>query len=142
MISVPKRSACARISAIRSGPMMPSRNPGKFSTAVVSISCPPASWPSMSSGLRLARAAYNAAVSPAGPDPMMVTSRCALMRGLCVLVEQLLEMIFVREPHHGLHDLSALEDQDRRNPANAEASGGVRVLVHVQLAHRHLAVVI
>ena len=56
MISAPKRSACARISAIRSGPMMPSRNPGQFSTSVVSISCPPASSPSMSRGFRLARA--------------------------------------------------------------------------------------
>ena len=32
MISVPNLSACARISPIRSGPMMPSRYPGKFST--------------------------------------------------------------------------------------------------------------
>ncbi len=37
MTSVPKRSACTRISVIRSGPMMPSRNPGQFSTMVVSI---------------------------------------------------------------------------------------------------------
>ena len=35
--SAPKRSACTRISAIRSGPMIPSRNPGQFSTIVVSI---------------------------------------------------------------------------------------------------------
>ena len=55
-ISAPKRSACARISAIRSGPMMPSRKPGKFSTVVVIISWPPACSPSMMSGLRLARA--------------------------------------------------------------------------------------
>jgi hypothetical protein len=40
-ISVPKRSACARISAMRSGPMIPSRKPGKFSTSVVVMSCPP-----------------------------------------------------------------------------------------------------
>ena len=71
--SVPNRAACARISAIRSGPMIPSRNPGQLSTIVVSISCPPASSPSMSSGFKLARATYNAAVNPAGPDPMMTT---------------------------------------------------------------------
>jgi hypothetical protein len=35
--SVPKRSACTRISVMRSGPMMPSRNPGQFSTIVVNI---------------------------------------------------------------------------------------------------------
>ncbi len=56
MTSAPNRSAWARISAISSGPMMPSRYPGQFSTSVVSISCPPASSPSMSSGLRFARA--------------------------------------------------------------------------------------
>ena len=62
MISVPNRSACSRIPCISSGPMMPSGNPGKFSTSVVSISWPPG-WslvldgsPSMSSGARLARA--------------------------------------------------------------------------------------
>ena len=74
-ISAPNRSACARISAMSSGPRMPSRNPGKFSTAVVSINCPPDSIPSMTSGFRFARAAYRAAVSPAGPDPMMITLR-------------------------------------------------------------------
>ena len=52
----PNRSAWARISAIRSGPMMPSRYPGKFSTSVVSINWPPASMPSMTSGCRFARA--------------------------------------------------------------------------------------
>src|SRR4051794_4370197 len=72
-IVAPNRSACARISVIRSGPRMPSRCPGQFSTSVVSISCPPASSPSMTSGCRLARAVYRAAVSPAGPDPMMIT---------------------------------------------------------------------
>jgi hypothetical protein len=46
-MSVPNRSACARISAIKSGPMMPSGAPGKFSTMVVNINCPPASIPSM-----------------------------------------------------------------------------------------------
>jgi hypothetical protein len=35
--SAPKRSAWARISVIKSGPMMPSRNPGQLSTIVVSI---------------------------------------------------------------------------------------------------------
>ena len=37
-MSAPNRSACSRIAAMRSGPMMPSGKPGKFSTAVVSIS--------------------------------------------------------------------------------------------------------
>jgi hypothetical protein len=54
---VPNRSAWTRISVISSGPMMPSRNPGQLSTIVVSINCPPASRPSMSSGFRFARAA-------------------------------------------------------------------------------------
>ena len=53
MMSVPNFSACTRISAIRSGPMMPSRYPGKFSTSVVIISWPPASSPSMSERLQV-----------------------------------------------------------------------------------------
>jgi hypothetical protein len=58
MISVPNRSACARMFSMRSGPMMPSRNPGKFSTSVVFIRAPPAvTAPSNISGSRLARAA-------------------------------------------------------------------------------------
>ena len=61
--SAPNRSACARISSISAGPMMPSRKPGKFSTSVVFISAPPAvTEPSNTSGARFARAAYTAAV--------------------------------------------------------------------------------
>ena len=57
-ISAPKRSAWARMFSMRSGPMMPSRKPGKFSTSVVFISAPPAvTAPSNISGSRLARAA-------------------------------------------------------------------------------------
>ncbi len=40
--SVPKRFACFRILSIKSGPMTPSINPGKFSTSVVFMSAPPA----------------------------------------------------------------------------------------------------
>src|SRR5262245_1571337 len=64
--------------------MTPSGNPGKFSTSVVNMSWPPG-WslvelgsPSISRGSRLARAVYTAAVSPAGPDPMMMTLRLSL----------------------------------------------------------------
>ena len=48
------------------------------------MSCPPG-WsdvddgsPSITSGARLARAVYTAAVSPAGPEPMMITSRTSV----------------------------------------------------------------
>ena len=54
---VPNRSACAFISSMRAGPMMPSRKPGKFSTSVVMVSWPPGCIPSRRSGLRVARAA-------------------------------------------------------------------------------------
>lgn len=37
--------ACARILSISSGPWMPSGKPGKFSTSVVPISCPPGTPP-------------------------------------------------------------------------------------------------
>lgn len=49
--SAPKRSACARMLSMRSGPTIPSRKPGKFSTSVVFISAPPAvTAPSNTSG--------------------------------------------------------------------------------------------
>lgn len=35
------RAACFRMFIIKSGPRMPSGNPGKFSTSVVAMSCPP-----------------------------------------------------------------------------------------------------
>ena len=74
--SAPKRSAWARISSISAGPMIPSRNPGKFSTSVVFISAPPAvTEPSKTNGCSEARAAYTAAVYPAGPEPTMMTLR-------------------------------------------------------------------
>ena len=61
--SAPKRSAWARISSISAGPMIPSRNPGKFSTSVVFIRAPPAvTEPSKTRGCNDARAAYTAAV--------------------------------------------------------------------------------
>ena len=56
--SAPKRSAWLRMFSIRSGPMMPSGKPGKFSTSVVFISAPPAVIdPSKTRGRRSARAA-------------------------------------------------------------------------------------
>ena len=56
--TAPKRSAWAFMFIIRSGPMMPSGKPGKFSTSVVFISAPPASTaPVSTSGSSEARAA-------------------------------------------------------------------------------------
>ncbi len=40
---VPKRSACARMCAMSSAPLMPFGKPGKFSTSVVVMSWPPGS---------------------------------------------------------------------------------------------------
>ena len=63
IIWAPNLSAWARMASIRSGPMIPPGKPGKFSTSVVFISAPPAvTAPSKITGLRLARAAYKAAV--------------------------------------------------------------------------------
>lgn len=61
--------------SIKSGPVIPSGNPGKFSTSVVVINCPPGPdwYPSNTSGFKFARAAYIAAVNPAGPDPIITT---------------------------------------------------------------------
>ena len=50
MKSVSKRSACLRMISISSGPWMPSGKPGKFSTSVVSVNCPPRWLPEMTIG--------------------------------------------------------------------------------------------
>ena len=59
--SAPNFNACLRMLSIKSGPMIPSGNPGKFSTSVVVISCPPrtppACRPSNTKGRKFARAA-------------------------------------------------------------------------------------
>jgi hypothetical protein len=62
-----------------SNPSIPLENPGKFSTLLVVVSCPPAAIhpainPSNINGLRLALAAYIAAVCPAGPDQIITMS--------------------------------------------------------------------
>ena len=55
--SVPKRSACFLRSAIISVPVIPSAYPGKLSISVVVVNCPPGCIPSITTGLRFARAA-------------------------------------------------------------------------------------
>src|SRR5262249_51432712 len=63
----------------RSRPRVVSGNTGKVSTSVVFMSAPPAvTEPSNTIGLSLARAAYRAAVYPAGPEPIMMTSRTSV----------------------------------------------------------------
>src|SRR5687768_15598808 len=113
MISAPNRSAWARISAINSGPITPSRWPGQFSTMVVIISWPPASSPSMTSGFRLARALYKAAVRPAGPEPITITLRDDMGEPdpemSHVFVEQLLQGVLVGESDDLLDELATLE---------------------------------
>src|SRR5690242_19985580 len=89
----------------------------------------------MTIGFRLARAVYNAAVSPAGPEPMMTTLRD-------MLVEHLLERVLVGQSDHLLDQLTALEQQERRDPADAEAHRCRRVLVHVHLRHDEAAIVV
>src|SRR5437773_9648108 len=76
-----------------------------------------------------------AAVSPAGPDPMTMTLRN-------VLIDDLLERVLVGEADDLLDDLAALEQQQRRNAADAELERRVRVLVDIQLADDDLAVVV
>src|SRR3954453_23125036 len=92
--SAPKRAACSLKIVINSGPCTPSTTPGKCSTSVVNMSWPPG-WslvddgsPSSTRGLRLARAVYRAAVWPAGPEPMISTSRGSATLVLFVRVGQ------------------------------------------------------
>jgi len=59
-----------------------------------------------------------------------------------VFVDHSLQRVFVREPDDLLHDLTALEQQQRRDAADAELERRIRILIHVQLSDDHLAVVI
>src|SRR5262249_11667767 len=77
--SAPKRSACSPNFIMSSGPRMPYGKPGYVPTHVGRTRCPPASAASITIGLRSARAAYSAAVRPAGPDPTMTRSRTSFM---------------------------------------------------------------
>ena len=52
----------SNLNRMSAGPCRPSTSPGQLSTSVVVISCPPCSTPVISSGARLARAAYTAAL--------------------------------------------------------------------------------
>src|SRR3954465_11073803 len=76
-----------------------------------------------------------AAVRPAGPDPMMMTLRN-------VLIDDLFERILVGETDDLLDYLAALEEEQRRDPTDAELERGVGVLIDVELPHDDLAVVI
>src|SRR5262249_53399241 len=58
------------------------------STSVVMVSWPPGCAPSTTTGARLARAAYMAAVRPAGPEPRIIT-RWGLAPGAAVIVRAL-----------------------------------------------------
>jgi len=60
--------------ATNSGPCIPSTNPGKFSTSVVSVNCPPGGLPAITKVFKNAREVYIAAVRPAGPPPTTITS--------------------------------------------------------------------
>jgi len=53
----PNRWAWVRMRSMSSGPWIPSGKPGKFSTSVVMVSCPPGCIPSMTTGANSARAA-------------------------------------------------------------------------------------
>ena len=68
--SAPKFCACFFMFSTRSGPWIPSGNPGKFSTSVVRESCPPASCPLTTSGLQIRPRGINRGriSGAAGPD--------------------------------------------------------------------------
>jgi len=59
-----------------------------------------------------------------------------------VSVDDFLERVFVRQSDDLLDHLSALEQQQRRDPSDAELECRIRVLVDVQLPDDHLAVVV
>src|SRR5437870_2893859 len=64
------------------------------------------------------------------------------LRGGNVLVDDLLEVVLPRESDDRFDDLTALEQQERRNTANLKLERDVRILVDVQLADGDLARVV
>src|SRR5258706_15863180 len=97
----------------------------------------------MRSGLRLARAVYNAAVRPAGPEPMMTTLRSAiLLNRIKLLVELLCDFFLRRQTDDLIGEFSVLEDQHRRDSADHKAARDIRVFVDVHLGHCSPAVVL
>src|SRR3990172_13041905 len=74
---------------------------------------------------------------------MMTTLRVdmleVLVAGLEMLLDSLLQDVFLREAYNRLDNSTALEDEQRGNTENLELHPGVRVVVDVQLADRDLA---
>ena len=60
--------------SMSSRPSISSKAPGQFPTFVVSVSCPPCVIPVITVTSIFARAAYMAAVHPAGPVPRIINS--------------------------------------------------------------------
>src|SRR6266852_2185049 len=90
----------------------------------------------MRSGAMFARAAYKAAVRPAGPEPMMTTLRVCKLE---MLLDDLLEVFLRRQANNLVDDFSVLEQQDRGNAANLKLERGIGIVVDVQLADRQFA---
>ena len=104
--------------------MMPSRNPGQFSTIVVSISCPPASRPSTSVGFRLARARVQRRGQTRRPraDDDDATVRTSA-RCLSIVADD----GFLRlQPDDRLGQLPVLEQQQRRDAADRDTGSARR----------------
>src|ERR1700687_3350764 len=93
----------------------------------------------MRSGAMFARAAYRAAVRPAGPEPMMMTWRVCKLE---MLLDDLLEVFFRYQANDLIDDLTILEQQDRGYASNLKLERGVGIVVDVQLADRQFASVV
>ena len=74
MNSTPNDFVWSIIFSINSGPCIPSGNPGKSSTSVVIINCPPGELPAITNVFKFALIVYIEAVNPAGPEPIIITS--------------------------------------------------------------------
>src|ERR1700687_5173026 len=90
----------------------------------------------MRSGAMFARAAYRAAVRPAGPEPMMMTWRVCKLE---MLLDDLLEVFFRYQANDLIDELTILEHQDRWYASNLNLERGVRIVVDVQLTDRQFA---
>ena len=71
-----------------------------------------------------------------------IATQSAISSGLDVFVDQLLERVLVGQPHDLFDNLPALEQQQCRDAADAEATGNRGVVVDIQLADRDAPIVV
>src|SRR3989339_1503892 len=135
---VPNRSACFLKRLIKSVPKIPEGNPGKFSTSVVMVNCPPACCPSNNIGCNSARAAYNAAVSPAGPEPIIMSFSFATQILFYMMFQTHTQCFFCHGTRKLVDHLTAFKNNESGNGKNIVTLSNLGRIIHVHFSDHHI----